>query len=279
MHAHGKSLASFILPFLLCMGHVHCGDQTEPVKPERSCILDRIGVMGASVSAGVGNQGIRLAFYLDGAILFPHEMIDASIAMFGLSPDACGFNAISRLKREKATVVFGVDYFYWFSHGFYTFEGRKALLERGCALAEELECPFVAGDIPDLWNSPVAERAPNLLPNPQEIELLNKQLHQWAEKHDHVLLLPLADMVASMKRVEPLLVNGKKQTYKLEEILHWDGVHPTVKGSALLALVALGALAEKYGLDKSKLLLDVDALIKALKDKARKQEQKKKEKG
>jgi hypothetical protein len=45
-----------------------------------------------------------------------------------------------------------------------------------------------------------------------------------------------------------------------------------VKGSALLALVALESLAEKYGLDKSKLLLDIDSLFKTLKEKVRKQQ-------
>jgi hypothetical protein len=270
MGAHGKSPALFILTLLAGIGNTQCSDAPETAKPGHPGLLERVGVMGASASAGFANQGIKLADYLEVAILSPHETIDVSTYLFGLSPDACAFNAFSRLGQEKTTVVFGVDYFFWFSHGFFTFEGRRALLQRGCALAEELDCPFVAGDIPDLWESEVAKLAPDLLPKPGEIETLNGMLHAWADGQDHVLLLPLAGMVESMKSGNPIVVNGRPRRYALGEILHWDGIHPTIQGSAVLALVALESLADKYALDKSRLLLDVDALFKALKQEARK---------
>jgi hypothetical protein len=79
MRLHGKDPAWYLLALLLCTGHIHCGDDhRESAKPDDSSILRRVGVMGASLSAGTANRGIKLAFYLDGAILPPHEIVDAS---------------------------------------------------------------------------------------------------------------------------------------------------------------------------------------------------------
>ncbi len=223
-----------------------------------------IGVMGASVSAGF-MCGVTIADVLDKAITVPHKVVDSSTESFFLAPEFTGKNSLNRMKKENPGAVIGLDFFFWYSYGIMTFEERRDLLRKGCSLAGELDCVFIAGDIPDMREAAGGMLRKEQIPSPEEIAELNTQLRAWAAKRPNIHIVPLAEWITSLKKGKAIKVNGKKRSFKKKEILQQDDLHATPKGTVLLAVKCLEHLAETGNtIDKKALLLDVDSLAAAI---------------
>jgi len=232
-------------------------------KPKKSP-LTRIGVVGASVSAGFGT-GINLAAVIDKAVKIPHKVIDASSSMVFMDPLQMGKTFAGRLEKERVTAVIGLDFFFWYSYGTLSTEERCELLKKGCKLAARFKCPFIAGDIPDMRDAVGKMLHADQVPSREELKALNKQLREWAAKHSNVRIVPLSAWIDSLKKELPIAVDGRTRTFKKADLLAKDNLHATRKGLALLAIKSLEALANAFpGANRRDMVLDFDALAKTV---------------
>ena len=102
-------------------------------------------------------------------------------------------------------------------------------------------------------------------PTPEQLKILNAQLQHWAAEHSNVHILPLSRWVDGIRAGEPLLINGKKLSYKVEELFCNDQVHTTLTGSAILIMKILDELPSRFpSLNKSCFILEKDALFTAV---------------
>ena len=119
-------------------------------------VLERIVVAGASVSGGFGlhrDVGGPLTFgqVLDAAITAPHGVVaNRADLLFSRAPDGVGRLMMDSVIAARPTLVVAIDFLFWFGYGDLPEEKRLARLERGFALLEELECPVVVTDLPDM---------------------------------------------------------------------------------------------------------------------------------
>lgn len=238
-----------------------------PAQVKKPDHLSRIGIMGASVSAGFGTQS-NLGEFMDAAVKTPHKIINAGDPLFFMGPDPRGKAAVARMKKEGATVVFGLDFMFWFSYGFLDFKGRQALLKRGCAYVAQLKCPVFLGDLPDMSAAAGGMLAAAQIPRPAEIKALNKQLRAWAAKHSNVHIVPLSKWVNDLKSEKPITINGKPGTFKKSELMQKDNLHSTMKGTALLTLMCLEQMVINYpATGKKRIVWNFEALFTAVQKK------------
>ncbi len=248
-----------IVPGTAPAGPIEGDDEKKKIEP-----LKRIGIMGASVSAGFGLD-VNLGAVIDEAVKTPHEIIDTTSNSFFFEPRAVGRKAIEQLKAHKATVAIGLDYFFWFSYGVLGPEDRFNLLKAGCALADQLECPIIVGDIPDMSASVGSMLRAEQVPSREELRALNKQLYAWAAERPHVHVIPLSAWIETLNNEKPIVVEGRQRTFKKGELMQDDQLHANEKGLALLAIKCLETLVVRYPtVDRRTLVLNLEALTKTV---------------
>jgi hypothetical protein len=258
---------------LLCFLLFSCpGLQTQeaapPAKEVKIELLTRVGVIGASVSAGSGHA-LTLARILDCAIKPPHRVVDEARLRLSANPVNYAEEAVRSMQRNRVTLAIGMDFLFWFSYGPYSFERRKANLAQGCRILEKLDCPLVIGDLPDLRHSKNPMRS-LMAPTSDEVRHLNEQLEAWACKRSNVLILPVSEWLDKVIQGQPLRINGQDRKYSPVEIFLPDKVHTTPLGTIVLAMKVLNALAIHYNdLEKEHFLLDVQAIARAIQKKNR----------
>lgn len=246
-----------IVPAAAPAGPIDGDDEKKKIEP-----LKRIGIMGASVSAGFGLD-VNLAAVIDEAVKTSHEIIDTASNSFFMEPRVVGRKAIEQLKARKATVAIGLDYFFWFSYGALGIEERFSLLRTGCALADQLECPIVVGDIPDMSASVGSMLRAEQVPSREELRALNKHLYAWAAERPHVHVIPLSAWIDTLNNEKPIVVEGWKRTFKKGELMQDDKLHANEKGLALLAIKCLETLVVRYPtVDRRDLVMNLEALTK-----------------
>ncbi len=238
-------------------------EQTTALPEEAAGILTSFGIIGASVSDGFGLYNTDLSDVFDAAIRIPHKITLVASALFFMSPDSyCDF-AINRLEKVEPTVVFGIDFFFWFAYGVEeNLEDRQELLRRGCAFAERFECPFIAGDLPDVREAAGLMLLNEQIPSIEELEILNAQLHAWAAGRPSVHILPLSDWIVRLKQGKEVEVNGATRVFEKEEVMQWDNIHVNERGMAILVIKSLETLMEHHpAVGRKDLVLDMDELL------------------
>lgn len=235
-----------------------------PSPAEDTDLLSNLCAIGASVTVGYGLQEVNLSDLFDLAIKTPHQVTVAGHELFFMGPDFHCRNALSRLKKSGATVAVGIDFFFWFAYGFEeSLETRQELLRRGLAFAEQIECPFIAGDIPDMREAAGGILHHGQVPSVEELKILNAQLRAWAAGRPHVHILPLSEWMENLRQGRAVEVNGTMRTFTRKEILQADRLHTNERGMALLTVKCLEAMIEHYPeIDRDDLVLDMDELYR-----------------
>lgn len=224
----------------------------------------RVVVVGASVSAGFGlsrelEANCTLTPFLRDALLSDavklHNLADSTLF---LDPLNRARQQLESARELAPDFILGGDLPFWFGYGALPGpEARLARLERGLALLDELPCPIVIGDFPDMspalgGSSPMNFGRPILMPeqvpSPEELERLNARLRAWAAERDDVHVFAMSAFVARLRDDEPLEVRGVRVAGEEKSaLLQSDLLHPTVRGSALFTLLLLDE-AVKSGL-------------------------------
>lgn len=228
--------------------------QTSSVRPS----LDRIAVIGASVSAGFGNHeelrvaknpklGAYLRFVLHEA-LGEGEIRDFGSSQFFTAPLTVGARQVERALQTEPTLVVGLDFLFWYANGYPRKNNPRRLegLRAGLRLLETIEAPLLIGDLPNVehalqGSSPLRGGAPILrraqLMSERERQEANRILRAWAAERPNVQVFPLASLLAPMVAREPMELRGNRwQTQDLSQALQSDRLHPRVRGMIWVSL-------------------------------------------
>ena len=227
-------------------------------KPVPAPSLDRVVVLGASVSDGFGldlDVGARatLVDVLQAAVTAKHEPVQsAASSMLFTDVLKLGRQQIDFAKSKNATLILGIDYLFWFAYGrVASEEERLDRFEKGLSMIEDLRSTIVVGDVPDmsqaLHGESVMTHAPLLhpsqMPAVETLAKINERLASWAAQHPNVIVVPLASLLKRMHAGEEIALHGNvlaKDSAK--ELFQTDLLHPTLRGSVAVSLFALDCL-------------------------------------
>ncbi|MGI9432337.1 MAG: hypothetical protein ACR2PQ_08995, partial [Myxococcota bacterium] len=182
----------------------------------------RVGVLGASASAGAGTA-LPLAAYLSATLPPESQVFDHTDPDLARSPRARGENAIHALERDEPTLVVAVDFVFWFAHSVRLSRARRDAVAQALGLLDRFECPLVVGDLPSLATNEIPAET---RPGPTELAALNAEIRAWAAERENVEVLSLSGA----------------QTLQADW-LQSDGLHPNSAGLEELSrrtLVAAG---------------------------------------
>jgi len=231
--------------------------QAAPAAEKGEALLQRVVVVGASLSAGHGlgadEKGVplTLARVIDAGIAARHEkVLNLSDLMTFMDPSGAGQRTQAAIGKHGATLVVALDYLFWFGYGanWGDEKGRLAGLEQGLKSLEGLACPILLGDFPDM-RSALQARHPVLprqsVPEPATLVQLNERLAAWAKGHPNVIVVPISSLMGELLAGEELRVGPNlwpKGT--VSGLLQDDGLHPTLEGTTGLWLAAAERLFE-----------------------------------
>lgn len=204
-------------------------------------VLDGIGVLGASVSAGYGTD-IRFVDVLEAGLLAPHTRIqDKSSALFSSKPLKRTERAVARLLKRGCKTLVGVDLLFWFAYRFPEQAERKAELAKALKVLADAKVTLFVGDVPVL-------EAPRLKdkPSAEQLAELNTMIHAWAKQHPHVHVLPFSQTLEHMRANKPFEIGGQTLRRDPKDLFQKDLLHVTVKGQALLGYMTLHAMQRVF---------------------------------
>lgn len=227
-----------------------------PSKPAEVRVLERIAVVGASVSAGYHAEA-RLAEMLAASLRQAPSKSPADVAteMLFLTMGKGAQSQLQRISKSKPTLIVGIDFAFWFGYGSSDFdsqplaseEARLELFDKGIALLDGVETTLVISDFPDM--SPAVGRMllPAQLPKPETLEKLNQRLAEWAKPRANVIVIPMSTWMNELRAKKPITLGEK--TFEPAVTATWmqsDGLHPTAAGlAALTALIQTELIARK----------------------------------
>lgn len=195
--------------------------------------LERVAVLGASVSAGFGSE--RLGALLDRSIVGAHEVRDlADLRMFRVA----GVSARRQVDAAVAfrpTLVVAVDFLFWFGYGWASgVDERLARIDVGLAQLERLDAPLLLGDLPDMRTAANWMLPAHAIPPVAELAALNAHLRRWAAAHPRVVVVPLSEWTRQlMASGEVELAPGVRAPSA--SLMNADGLHVNRKGLLYVA--------------------------------------------
>lgn len=217
-------------------------------------VAGRIALIGASATHGFGN-GVPLAAVLEQAISGEHApILDVSKALQFMDPVAFGEEQIDACVEHDPSLVIGVDFLFWYAyalpiHGDAEIARRMEYLDLGLEQLARLRCPVAIGTLPDMRGANEQFLSPQKIPSPAALAALNARIAEWAEARSDVLLLPVADWVATLREGEWRISAeaGTERRVSVTEAMMDDGLHPTQTGALLLADRMIAALRDRFG--------------------------------
>jgi hypothetical protein len=214
-------------------------------------------VLGASLAAGFGTR-LDLARAFEACLVAPHEpVLGLGQPLFFTAPLRFGTDAVEQARDAEPTLVVAIDFLFWFGYGAFDGDGRALeresqrleLLERGLALLEELECPLVLGDFPDMSAAVGRMLTSGQVPQRATLAQLSARVRAWAAERGDAVVLPLAELVRRLGAEEPVRI-GRHAFEPGTRLLQEDRLHPTTVGLLAIAqlvcdeLVGLGLARE-----------------------------------
>ena len=245
--------------------------------------IPRVEILGASVSAGYMDLRLRKDGEPNDTVpllralrhIWPNEtatvVTRAHMAMFS-DPQGLGERQVRQALRGQPDLVVAVDFLFWFGYGTVGGgdRGRQSRLQlqaKGLELLDNLNCPIILGDYPDMSGADARILPPRMIPDNETLDELNRRLLAWAEERPRVHLFPLARWVKQLvEEGYPIpLEKGPVHTPPLY-LLQSDRLHATRLGMALLGFQVQGlarrALPESHPLVGDPVSIDI--LIEAI---------------
>lgn len=234
--------------------------QREETPRQHSELLEEVVVIGASVSDGfmlrseIG-ASVSLADVLAASIRNqPVEVAADSSAMLFRRPIEHGREMVDFAQQNGASLVVAVDFLFWFGYGhMFNESSRFELLETGLALLDEIQCPIVIGDLPDMTPATRGEGffggpmiRPSQVPRPATLEQLNRRLLAWAEERERIVVVPISYFLERTHGGGEIEIRGNLWSGdRLRALLQKDLLHPTLEGSVALAILIMDSLVNE----------------------------------
>lgn len=193
-----------------------------PVAP---VMVDRVAVVGASVSAGFTAPRVAAAITAAGGAV----VADAADLWMFQDPDRNGAAQVAAAVAASPSVVVAIDFLFWFAYQPGDAATRMASLERGLALLDRVAAPLAVGDLADMRGADPRMLGPAAVPPPDELAAMNARIRAWAAARPRTIVLPLAAWTA------PLLADGEVELAPGERVsaatlLFLDHLHPNPLG-------------------------------------------------
>lgn len=263
-----------------------------PAPQEAPATLDRVVVIGASMSAGFGlSTELDAKVDLGDVLQLALGERDGKLTSLGdtmlfTDPLGIGQAQVTKAVAEKPTLVIALDFQFWFGYGWgSTCEARLKHLEVGLARLARFDCPLLVGDFPDMTralkgSSPITGGNPML--QPEQIPdaacraQLNQRLKEWAAKRSNVRIWPMSKFVAEIARDSTLVVRGNSyDAARKRTLLQADFLHPTSQGVVAVTIQALDSLVSAGWIEDKHIQWDARALHAALMESTRAAREKK----
>lgn len=207
--------------------------------------LERIGVIGANVSAGYGDT-TPLHVELREVIVPPHAVFDASSSAMFVRPDEIAQVQLGVMRLRSVRMVVAVDFLFWFAAGIKPSAQRDHDLERGLAMLDTLDVPLFVGDLPDVHGADPRMISPRQIPSVEDLRRLNARIDAWIASRPQAHKLPLAAWTRTFERGEPVEILGVVvQTGP--QLMQDDRLHPSPLGQALLAALVMERVVAALG--------------------------------
>jgi len=246
------------------------GTGAQEPSAERSA-LARPVVIGASVSSGFGlPRGLDAA--LEASLVLEHEPVRAwASELFFLQPLQMGPTQVEQALAAEPSAVIAIDFLFWFGYGASNLAGapiasedeRLALLERGLACLEEIECPLVVGDFPDMSAAVGKMLAPAQMPALETLPRLSARVRAWAAERENVIVIPLAELVQRLRSREAIRM-ARHEWPAGTRLLQPDDLHPTLEGLAGMAQLVADELVKRGLARESDVTFDLAAVLAKL---------------
>ncbi len=277
-------IASLILAGCAYSDQPHADQQAPSSQIERESPLARVGVIGASASAGF------LAMFPDHPIPVSYdrafeavlaepgqsEVFGHSTAMFFSRAWEIGPTLMDQALAHEPTLLVAIDYLFWFGYGHLDELGRPLhdeqqrldLLEFGLKQLERFDGPIVVGDFPDMSPAIGLMLARRQVPTPQTLETLNSRVQAWASERPNVIVMPLADMVRQIGEGEGLEMGERTWTSEQTALfVVADKLHPSPEGQIASVTIVADLMSEKLaGVEASDFDVDRERVLGRLKN-------------
>jgi pimeloyl-ACP methyl ester carboxylesterase len=232
--------------------------------------LDRVVALGASLTNGMWLE-TDLEAVLAATITHDGAAVrSSSDLMFFTDPFTHAEEQLAFARELQPTLVVALDYLFWFGYGAQNAERRVlggeeerlALLEVGLGYLDGLDVPLVVGNFPDMSGAVGKMIMATQMPAPETLVLLNARLEAWAEERGDVVVLPLADIVASMQGGEAFEIGRHGwPPGSTRRLLHLDGLHPTLEGLGAIVHLTAVSLVERGFVSEEDVELDLAEVL------------------
>ncbi len=226
---------------------------------KRPPVLERVYVAGASVSDGFGlskdlKTSVKLSHVFQASCKAEEaEFIPLGDARFFLDPRNAGERIIQTAKDGEATCFVGVDFLFWYAYGIKSEKLRVSYVDAALKSLEELECPVLLGDLPDMsialegnyFGRPMI--TPEMVPTKETLKTINEHLHAWTAAREDAHVVPLASLLKKIQSGEDIqLREVLYQPESLKELMQADLLHLTAEGSMAVCLLVGDLLVKQY---------------------------------
>jgi hypothetical protein len=199
------------------------------VAPGPALLLERISIVGASVSAGFGGTPFGDAF----TAAAKRSKVDASASTF-LFRDPIGDTQrqLAQATAFKPTVVFALDLLFWDIYGSSSPTWHEQALTRALAGLETLRATgawIVLGDIPLITTASELMLPREAIPDRDTLAKANETIRAWASR-ERVLMVPLVEWTEPLRSgAEVQLPGGEKVA--AQTLMALDGLHANALGT------------------------------------------------
>jgi len=197
-----------------------------------SAALRRIEVIGASLTGGFRLRhdladALRVSLREEPELLASHGDL-----LFFASPEEKGDRLVEAALAGEPTLVVALDFLFWFGYGLAASEeDRLERLEVGLEMLDQLECPLIVGDFPDMSDAVGKMIRPAQMPAQETLVALSARVHAWAAERERVIVLPLAELVTALRSDEPVRMGRHEwPAGSTDRLLQRDRLHPTLEG-------------------------------------------------
>lgn len=246
----------------------------------RVAVLQRVAIVGASMSAGFGldpeagpfsgqESKVQLAQIVEASIVGPHEPVhNGATMMFFTAPEPTAKRSLATAKAAKPTVLVALDYLFWMGYGPGSDAKREERVTSALAMLEDFECPILLSDLPD-FNASLPD--PMMLPKEsippaKTIVELNEKIGEWAKGRKNVVLVPQGEMLRKLIADEEIKAGGNTfEKGSRARLMQRDNLHTTLEGTCAMWAGAVDAWrAQDPSIPADALVLDVVKLAERL---------------
>lgn len=221
--------------------------------------LDRVSVIGASVSAGVGasvqdgkeRKAVDLADALAAAGAVKGEkgprvgeVSSHADPMYFMNPGVMGEKQLKEALAESPGCIIALDDLFWHVYGVAkSDEVRLSRLDKRLKELEAVKVPLVIGDIPDMSSAQGMLTKAQIAPEAVRLEA-NTRIHAWAAGRANVALVEISGLVAGVKSGRVRIVDKELVGANARALIGPDRLHASAEGLAAVAVLVLDAVEQ-----------------------------------